>query len=204
MPSGAPSPRNLAGKTLLPIVVIVIFAAAGLFLIRGNFWGKPRNSGSNVSSSSSGTPSGPIEIRVGSQLPDFTLKKFGAGEIKASELSSRITLINFWATWCEPCVIELPSLVKLHEKFKSKGFDVVAINVDENPEQVHPRAIQKYGLSFQVYLDPGQKLSELFDVQNIPLTVVMDQQRKILFVEPGGRDWNDGATQAMVARWLSG
>src|SRR5579884_3429618 len=169
MPRAEPSPRNLAGKAILPIAAIVIFAAVGLFLVRGKFG----STGSSSTSTSSGASSTPIEIRVGSQLPDFTLKKFGAGEIKASELGSRVTLINFWATWCEPCVIELPSLVKLREKFKTKGFDVVAINVDENPDQVLPRAIQKYGLSFQVYLDPGQKLSDLFDVQNIPLTVVM-------------------------------
>jgi len=200
MPSQAPSPRNLTWKTLAPIAVIVVIAAVGLFVLRG---GMQRPSRVTTSPSSSGS-SGPIEIRVGSQLPDFTLKKFGAGEIKASELGSRVTLINFWATWCEPCVIELPSLVKLREKFKPKGFDVVAINVDENPEQVLPRAIQKYGLNFQVYLDPGQKLSELFDVQNIPLTIVMDQNRKVLFVEPGGRDWVDRDTQAMVERWLSG
>ena len=200
MPSEPPSPRNLAWKAILPIALIVIFAAAGLYAMKGKL-GSPASSST---SASSGASSGPIEIRVGSQLPDFTLKKFGAGEIKASELGSRVTLINFWATWCEPCVIELPSLVKLREKFKPKGFDVVAINVDENPEQVLPRAIQKYGLNFQVYLDPGQKLSELFDVQNIPLTIVMDQNRKVLFVEPGGRDWVDRDTQAMVERWLSG
>src|SRR4051812_45614491 len=142
MPSQAPSPRNLGWKTVLPVAVIIAAATAGLFLLRGGFGSR----GSSVSTSSTASY-GPIEIRVGSQLPDFTLKKFGAGEIKASQLGSRITLINFWATWCEPCVIELPSLVKLHEKFKTKGFDVVAIDVDENPEQVLPRAIQKYGLN---------------------------------------------------------
>ena len=198
MPSQAPSARNLGWKTLVPVALIVVLAAGGIFLMRG----KMTQSGSQSTSSTASYA--PIEIRVGSQLPDFVLKKFGAGEIKASQLSSRVTLINFWATWCEPCVIELPSLVKLHEKFKAKGFDIVAINVDENPEQVLPRAIQKYGLSFGVYLDPGQKLSELFDVQNIPLTVVMDRERKILFVEPGGRDWNDSSALAMVQKWLSG
>jgi thiol-disulfide isomerase/thioredoxin len=202
MPSQAPSARNLGWKTLAPVAVIVVLAAGGLLLIRGK---SGTSLGRGVMQSPSSAVSyAPIEIRVGSQLPDFVLKKFGAGEVKASELGSRVTLINFWATWCEPCVIELPSLVKLHEKFKAKGFDIVAINVDDNPEQVLPRAIQKYGLNFGVYLDPGQKLSELFDVQNIPLTVVMDRERKILFVEPGGRDWNDGAAQAMVQRWLSG
>jgi peroxiredoxin len=79
---------------------------------------------------------------------------------------------------------------------------VVAISVDDNPEQVLPRAIKRYGLNFPVYLDPGQKLSELFDVQAIPLTVIVDKSRKVLFFENGGRDWSDGESQSMLTRFL--
>jgi thiol-disulfide isomerase/thioredoxin len=200
MPSKAPSPRNLTWKVVLPIVAIVLIAGVGLYASKKNFGG----SGSTLTSSSSPSSYAPIEIRVGTTLPDFVLTKFGSGEVRASQLDSRVTLINFWATWCEPCVIELPSLVKLREKFKPKGFDIVAIDVDENPDQVLPKAIQRYGLNFQVYLDPGQRLAELFDVTNIPLTVVMDKNRKILFVEPGGRDWSAVEAQEMVTRWLAG
>ncbi|HUP57307.1 MAG TPA: TlpA disulfide reductase family protein, partial [Bdellovibrionota bacterium] len=144
------------------------------------------------------------DIQVGSQLPDFLIKKYGSGEVRASELGHKVTLINFWATWCQPCVTELPSIVKLRRKFKPEGFEVVAINVDESPDEVLPGAIKRYGLDFTVYLDPEQKLSELFDVTGLPLTVVIDRNRKILFVEKGGRDWIDDASQKMVKGWLAG
>jgi thiol-disulfide isomerase/thioredoxin len=143
-------------------------------------------------------------IEVGGQLPDFDLVQFSSGkEMKFSELDKKVVLVNFWATWCEACMVEMPSIVKLRKAYESKGFEVLALNVDENPEAVLPKTLNRLGLDFPIYVDRDQKLADLFDVHAIPLTVILDRNRKILFIETGERDWNGSDIHAKLEAWLA-
>jgi thiol-disulfide isomerase/thioredoxin len=146
-----------------------------------------------------------LELREGAVLPDFTLHKFPSGdEVNASSIDAKVVLVNFWATWCEACVTEMPSIVKLREGFKNQGFEVVAVDMDENPTVVMPKALKAFKIDFPVFMDSDAKLSETFDVRAIPFTVVMDRNRKILMLEAGGRDWNSPEVLSMMRTWLAG
>jgi len=147
---------------------------------------------------------GTVAIEVGSVLPDFHLHAQGSSPIRVSSLKKKVLVINFWASWCDSCLVEMPSLVRLREGIKDTSFEVIGVNVDENPETVIPRLKEKLKISFPLYGDTDQKLSALFDVHAIPLTVIVDRDRKILHVEAGERDWNSQDIREKIVQWLSG
>lgn len=178
-------------KVLLPVVILVVVVTGGLLAIKVQM---PHAQKTDV----------PVEIQVGNTLPDFSLTRLEGTTIQISALKSKIYLVNFWATWCEACMDEMPTLVKLRDTFKERGFEVLGINLDENPDIVVPKAMKQYKIEFPVFKDPDGKIAELFDVHAIPLTVIMDNQRKILFLKDGGLDWSSPTIHSQVERWLSG
>ena len=183
-------------KIFVPIALILVLVVGGLYVVKSQF-GKPTPGGT-------AGPSGPAEIQPGKTLPDFEINQFQGKELKASELGSKVMLVNFWATWCEACMVEMPSIIKLRNAYAAKGFEVVAVNVDQNPNAVLPRTIQKFGFGFPVYFDKDQKLSDFFNIEAIPLTIILDKDRKILLIENGERDWNGADIRAQLERWLAG
>ncbi|HLE01520.1 MAG TPA: TlpA disulfide reductase family protein [Bdellovibrionota bacterium] len=181
--------RNLT-KVLAPAVAILVIVVGGLYLVKVSVGRAPQAPGA-------------FELNIGNTVPEFTLSRLGGGELKLSDLKSKVLLVNFWATWCEACLVEMPSIVSLRSRYLNRGFDVISINVDENPESVLGSSLKRLGIDFPVYLDRDGKTSELFGVHGIPLTVVMDQQRRILFVETGERDWSGEEIREQIERWLA-
>jgi thiol-disulfide isomerase/thioredoxin len=190
MTTDGTSSRNGIWKALLPIAVILVLVVGGLFAIKSTVGKRPE---------------GAVEVKVGATLPDFKLKRFGGdgGEVLLSSLPAKVLMVNFWATWCEACMVEMPSIVKLRSRYHAQGFEVLPVNVDENPEKVLPEILPELGLTFGVYHDGDGELSRIFDVHAIPLTVILDRNRKVLFIEGGERDWDDREIHAMLERWLS-
>ena len=175
-------------KMIVSIVAILGVVVIGLSVIKSRLSGPP--------------PVAAQEVAVGSVLPDFTLETFQGKSIQASQLRSKVTLINFWATWCSACMIEMPSIVKIRGAYHDRGFEVAAVNVDENPETVLPPTLKRLAITFPVFLDPSGHLSELFDVHAIPLTVIMDKNRKVLLMESGEEDWDGPEFRAKLEKWL--
>lgn len=191
MATEGPKLPNGLIKTLIPIAGILALVIVGLLVV------KSRVAKETASSATA------VDLHEGSVLPDFPLRKFPNGEeLNASSIDAKVMLVNFWATWCEACVSEMPSIVKLRSSFRNQGFEVVAVNMDENPTAVMPKALKTFKIDFPVYMDSDSKLSEIFDVRAIPLSVVMDRNRKVLFVEAGGLDWSSDEIQKMMRSWL--
>ena len=197
-PSKTPSPsenRAIPGlfKILLPVIILIGLVVGALTMVKSQVTSKENGGAENIR----------FVLKTGSTLPDFELQQFQGKSQKASELGAKVLLVNFWATWCEACMVEMPSIIKLRQTYHSRGFEVAAVNVDQNPEAVVPRTVSKLGFDFPVYVDQGQKLSELFDIEAIPLTVLMDQNRKILMVENGERDWFGSDIRSELEHWLA-
>lgn len=144
-----------------------------------------------------------VQLEEGRVAPDFDLPVFGGGMKKISAIDAKLTLVNFWASWCKSCIVEMPSIVELRKTYRDRGLEIVAINVDERPESILPRLNKQLGIDFPVYLDADGKLSELFNVSAIPLSFVLDKNRKVLFVHGGEFDWNSTDFRARVEKWLS-
>lgn len=131
--------------------------------------------------------SGSRPPRIGSNAPDFTVQD---AQTKAtlSQFKGQIVVLNFWATWCPPCVEEMPSLVEMQRRMKAKGVTVVAVSVDVD-ENAYKQFLKDHKVDLLTVRDPGQKSSNLYGTFKFPETYVIDRggvmRRKFI----GAVDW---------------
>jgi peroxiredoxin len=119
--------------------------------------------------------------------PDFTLKSLQGPNLRLAEQRGRVVLVNFWATWCGPCKQEMPHLNRLYDKYRTSGFVLLGVNVDENP-QLAAGTATRMGLRFPVLFDADKTVSRLYDLQSMPATVLIDRDGKVRFLHRGYRD----------------
>jgi peroxiredoxin len=119
--------------------------------------------------------------------PDFTLPSLDGPNLRLHEQRGQVVMINFWATWCGPCRVEMPHLSKLYEKYRSSGFTILAVNIDEDPHKAAQLARQ-LGMRFPVLLDTQKKVSRLYDLGTMPSTVLVDRDGRVRYLHRGYRD----------------
>ncbi len=112
------------------------------------------------------------------KAPNFTLKSRDGKNIKLSELRGQVVLVNFWASWCGPCRQEMPILEKLYKKYKSLGFVILGVNVDDKPEQAES-LLKLIDVSFPVVFDTDKKVSEKYKVTAMPSSFFIDRDGKM-------------------------
>ena len=131
------------------------------------------------------------KIKEGENAPNFTLKNLKGKDVSLSEFRGKFVLINFWATWCGPCKIEMPSLESLYQKFKNKNFAMLAISNDMFGETVVKPFVKAHKLSFPILLDQRLKASNQFGVVSLPSTFMIDPKGKIIGALYGAEDWTN-------------
>ena len=119
---------------------------------------------------------------------DFTLKNLGGQEVSLRQFRGKYLLINFWATWCGPCKIEMPSLEKLYRQFKSDNFDMIGISNDMFGERVVRPYIKATNLTFPMLLDQRMIVSRQFGIVSLPTTILIDPHGIIIGVLQGAED----------------
>lgn len=112
-----------------------------------------------ASESSPAEASIPVGLQEGQRAPDFSLQTVNGQMLALSDLRGQVVLINFWATWCDPCRAEMPTFETIYETYRSDGFVILAINYDESVETVRD-FVEQSGLTFPVLLDPGGTVNE--------------------------------------------
>jgi peroxiredoxin len=112
------------------------------------------------------------------QQADFTLEDLHGTKWTLKDLSGKVVVVNFWATWCPPCRKEMPDLETLYRRFKDQGLVVLAIS-DEDAGKVRPFVAQQK-VSYPILLDPGRKVNQLFEVEGIPKSFVYDRGGKLV------------------------
>jgi cytochrome c biogenesis protein CcmG, thiol:disulfide interchange protein DsbE len=123
-----------------------------------------------------GTPA-PAPV-VGAPAPDFGLTNLDGQDVRLSDLRGRVVLINFWATWCGPCRIEMPHFEKKHQALESQGLTVLAVNLDEAASDVSAFA-DELSLTFPILLDPGGAVNTLYRVRGYPTTFFVNRDGMI-------------------------
>lgn len=116
--------------------------------------------------------------------PDFALPERAGGEVSLAGLKGDVVLINFWATWCGPCRKEMPVLEQIYRRYKSLGFTLLAVNVEEDSEGA-VRWLEQVPVSFPVLFDRDSRVSKLYDVTAMPSTVIVDRQGRVRYVHYG-------------------
>jgi peroxiredoxin len=125
---------------------------------------------------------------VGQPAPDFALPDLEGRIFRLSEQRGKVVLINFWASWCPPCVEEMPSLLKLHQELEGQGLEVVAVSVDDTLDIIKEFK-QEHGLSFTILHDEGAKVSHQYQTFMYPESYVVDVEGILKWKVVGPRDW---------------
>jgi thiol-disulfide isomerase/thioredoxin len=114
----------------------------------------------------------------------------------------RVLLVNFWATWCSPCLTEMPAMQRLAEKMNGQPFDVVAINSSEPKKRVQ-RMAQRLKVKFPILLDPQGVAMSAWSVQVLPTTFLLDRFGKVRYRVVGPHDWDGEEARAVIEELLS-
>jgi peroxiredoxin len=132
---------------------------------------------------------------------DFSLPTPAGASFRLSEHRGKVVLVNFWATWCPPCLEEMPAMERLWSRHKDAGFVLVAISLDTDPKKVSPFvSAQKF--SFPVALDPKMEIAEKYGVRALPSSFVIDRDGTVTGVALGPRPWDDSAAHGLVQAML--
>lgn len=127
-------------------------------------------------------------IVVGDKAPDFNITSDSGKKITRSDFGGRLLVLNFWATWCPPCIDELPSLDEFQRQLRSKGVVVVGVSVDKNEKQ-YTDFLKKARVSFQTSRDPDAGISAEYGTFKYPETYVIDTSGKVIAKYIGPKDW---------------
>jgi peroxiredoxin len=111
--------------------------------------------------------------RVGSAASDFTVKDSDR-TVTLNQFKGQVVVLNFWASWCSPCVAELPSMMEMQERLRNRGITVLGVSIDVDDEAYH-RFIKQRNVNFVTVRDPGQKVAGLYGTSGWPETYVIDR-----------------------------
>ena len=112
-------------------------------------------------------------------------------------MKGRVVLVNFWATWCEPCRDEMPSIERLREKLRGRPFEVITVNYGEGVEKINA-FMRKQGLSLPVLLDPDEESAQAWGAGGLPMTFLVDGEGRVRFSAFGECDWSTGQPLRVV------
>jgi peroxiredoxin len=129
----------------------------------------------------------PIEIR---------LNDTDGRPVSLSDYRGKIIFLNFWTTWCPTCRIEMPSMEKLHQKFKDGDFAMVTINLQEPASRVK-EFFKEFKLTFTALLDTGGEVGSMFGINQIPTTYILDKKGRIIGKALGPREWDSRKSRAL-------
>jgi len=136
----------------------------------------------------------------GSQFPDFAEKDLAGNSLSVANYKGKVVLVDFWATWCAPCVYELPKVQKMYEKYHDKGLEIIGISLDKSQDTLKT-FVKDRNIPWPQFCDGkfwDNKLSQKYGIQSIPATFLLDGQGKIL-----ARDLRGDELDAAIAKALA-
>jgi peroxiredoxin len=133
----------------------------------------------------------------GESAPPLVLRDIDGREVRLESFRGRTVVVNFWATWCAPCVAEMPSLERLRERLRADGLEVLAVNLQENAARIRPFA-ERLGLSMPMLRDHDGSVRTAWNVSVFPTTFVVGPDQRIAHIAIGEIEWDAPAVVAKI------
>ena len=192
-------------ESLLRVVLAVV-------LLGAMFWFLPLRRAGEDGGHHGGAPgldpfekAGIVELKEGQKAPGFTLATLDGGRSSLADHHDKLVVLNFWATWCQPCALEMPSLEALWRRYRERGLVVVAVSVDRgSPRNLLEPYVRNLKLTFPILLDPDAKTSNGWRVTALPATFLISPGGDATGMAVGAREWDSAEMKALVERLLPG
>ncbi|MGH7607814.1 MAG: TlpA disulfide reductase family protein, partial [Gemmatimonadales bacterium] len=137
-------------------------------------------------------------LGVGSSAPDFHATDLRAGRpVTLADYRGKVVLLNVWATWCTPCVVEMPSLERLQRQFARTDFHVVAVSIDQDAPEKVMQFVNDLGLTFDILHDPAGAIQGIYQTAGVPESFLIDRGGVIVKKVIGAAEW-DGPVNATL------
>ena len=183
--------KKLPFKTVLLAIILVAIAGFALHLFYNGYVATAGSQQQELDRLFGNM--GILKIPHVTQPVEIQLKDAFGNLTRLSDYRGKVVFVNFWASWCAACVVEMPAMEKLHRRLKDKDFVMVAINMQESDTQVKA-FFEKLKLSFTALLDSNGEVAAGFAVNALPTTFVLDKEGRIVGAAIGPREWDSRAS----------
>ncbi len=144
----------------------------------------------------------PARPEIGARAPAFTLTDLQGKRQSLPDYRGDVVLLNFWATWCGPCLVEMPSMENLYRDLKHEGFAILAVSSDPQGREVTRPFAASRGLTFPVLHDADYRVSGRYGVRTLPMSFVIDRHGTLTHRVFGARDWNSPEARTLIRTLL--
>lgn len=145
-------------------------------------------------------------VSVGSTAPDFHARTVdGPAVVKSlADYRGQVVLLNVWATWCDPCRVEMPAIERLQQRLGSRGLHVVAVSIDDPGQRAAIRTFARtYGLTFEILHDGSGAIEKTYQTTGVPETFIIGRDGVIRKKVIGATDWDSEGNRALIRRLLA-
>jgi peroxiredoxin len=181
------------------LLVICMAVAGELLRCEGEKKSNPGNKKSEVSE----TPKLMESPQEGFLAPSFSLQDLSGKSVSLGDFKGKVVLLNFWASWCGPCRIEIPSLNRLYQLRKDKNFEILAVSVDRGSVSKIASFVASNEMSFPVLVNPQGDVGSRYWVRAIPTSFLLDKKGVIRWKVVGGKQWDGDEAVAKIDQLLS-
>ncbi len=143
-----------------------------------------------------------IPIKNNKKTPNFCLEELNGEKVRLAALKGKIVFLNFWATWCGPCIEEMPSMEALYQRYKETDFRFLTISIDCGGRESVRKFVERHRYRIPILLDPAGKTLELFEISRIPATFIIDRNGRMIGRVIGPRNWSSPEVFSLVNQIL--
>jgi len=144
---------------------------------------------------------GTMKRWAGGATPPLALRDVAGREHKLADYRGKVVVVNFWATWCDPCREEMPSMQRLQDKLAGKPFAILAVDYGEGAPRIND-FLKKIGVRFTVLLDRDTSAATAWKVKVLPTTLVLDPEHRVRYSAVGDIEWDSPPIESAIRRLL--
>ncbi|OQW31519.1 MAG: thiol-disulfide oxidoreductase ResA [Nitrospira sp. SG-bin1] len=137
-------------------------------------------------------------VQIGDEAPNFTLRDLAGNAMSLSQLRGKVVLLNFWATWCGPCRVEMPAMEQLYRTLPRREFEILAVSTDPQGAAVTRPFQREMGFTFPILHDSEYRVGLTYGARTIPVTFMVDRRGIVRQKIFGARDWDSPEARDLI------